>query len=347
MPLTRATYALLKPNLSVWAVAAKRHRAAAARIQHWWQRLPKPTNNTDPITLEIVPRGSGKKTEEGGGWFDLYVDTTILYRYAADSLFAYLVSQRGAVEPHIRHKLNKVELARLNTATSTEVKRSLRYNDATRLLLPETENSRCAQLEQDGLLFFLEDDFLTLCDQLTESCQQYARVGGFCVPVLTDFVNVFADICHMDMSRAEYHLEHSVQGIRKTIFQLLPTLKTDVFCDILLTLDRPSQIYNLHRIMQQYANGHSLELRNVELLIESTPVSDDVSCPVGTSPQSPSFPRAVPLTTRIAYGSVDDEIDVDDCSEAFGALLFEVSSTPTETSSGASLIMASSPLFIQ
>ena len=278
------------------------------------------------------------------------MDTTILYRYAAGSLFAYLVSQRGTVEPHIRHKLNKIELARLNTATSTKVKRSLRYNDATRLLLPEAENSRCAQLEQDGLLFFLEDDFLTLCDQLIESCQQYAiRAGGFALPVLTDFVNVFADICHVDMRRAEYHLDHSVQGIRKTIFQLLPTLNTDVFCDILLALDRPSQIYNLHRIMQQYSNGHSFELRTVEFHIESTPVApqDDVSLPSVAYSHNPSSPRAAPMTPRIPYGSVDDEIDVDD-SEVFGAMLFDAPSTATESSLGsASLGMGSSSLSTQ
>jgi hypothetical protein len=351
MTLTRAMSALLASALGIWMAAVRRHGVAAARIQRWWQRFPKPTNSTDPITLEDIPRGAGKSTEDGGKWFDLYVGSTILYRYAADSLFSYMVSQCRAVEPHIRHKLNKVELTRLNAATSTDIKRSLQCSDVTRLLLPEAEESRRARMEQESLLFFLEDDFMTVCDRLTESCHQYATgTSDFAASLLTDFVNIFADICHMDLTRADYHLTNTVQGIRRTIFQLLPTLKTDVFCDIILTLDRPSQIYNLHRFMQQYSNNNGLELQEEtgSLLLQAS-----VSSPSIESPQSPSILRPVPLSARIVYGSVDDGIELDEVVNEMlhaGALTPESSSRTillSDSTDPAARGTGSSLLFIQ
>jgi hypothetical protein len=254
---TRKQKARLIYVLHMWKkrlTKIKQH--AATQIQLWWRSVPKPTNAFDPITLEVVPRAIGRMPEGGGAWFDLYTENFLLYRYAADALFSYFVSESVAIEPSTRHVLNRTELARLNQCVSVDVQRKLNCTDARTLLSETMQRCRQMQVERDSLLFFLEDDLLTICHRILEDCTRYANgESDFSHSTLDEFIHVFADICQFDISIGKYHLATTISKIKKNVFDMMQSLGTDVFCNIILALERPAQICRLqqawNRISQQ------------------------------------------------------------------------------------------------
>ena len=232
----------------------KLKKTAAVRIQLWRRRIPKATNGFDPITLEAIPRAIGRLPEGGGQWYDFYAENCLLYRYAADALFSYFVSESVAIEPCTRQCLNRTELARLSQCVSVGVKRNLKCTDARTLLSQAMQRSRQIQVERDSLFFFLEDDLLTICDQIVENCKKYASgESDFSHSTLDEFINVFTDICQFDIDRGKYHLATTISSIKNSVFEMMQLISTDVFCHIILALERPAQICRLRLFNTNYS----------------------------------------------------------------------------------------------
>lgn len=218
--ITRHTSRLVHRLLTSWRNSVSKVSDAARRIQRLWRRIPRPTNTVDPITLEPVPLLVGRPTEDGGRWFDLFVPSGVMYRYAADPLFLYMASQNSPTEPHTRHLLDRVALRRLDRLIQPATRAETGYATADMLAYPKAESRRAVASQRDGMLFFVEDDFRGTCNYIRELCTRPVLDTEDWYVAISDYLNIFIELCTLDARCARMHLEDALPGLEACTWRI-------------------------------------------------------------------------------------------------------------------------------
>lgn len=152
-----------KKVLAQWRQCKQAHlEQKIVAIQKWWKRIRHdiPVNSCDALTLESVKVCT--PPEDCGKWFEIVTEDGHRIRYAANTLFSYLVSQHTHIEPLHRKPLTQIELSRLDKliADDTRVKHEGQY--AMQLLNDITTFKRKQEDLDREIVFFLEDDIRQL-----------------------------------------------------------------------------------------------------------------------------------------------------------------------------------------
>lgn len=144
-------------SIITWRNYVIRARLAASLIIKTWRRYVwrRPLNERDPFTLEPLQTPS---PEDGGVWYDLVLCQGKMYRYSANALYTYIMSNRSPVEPLQRHTLNRAELSRLDRTIDFATRIEHGWRSATEVLEDHMCDARTRELHRSELAFFFEDD---------------------------------------------------------------------------------------------------------------------------------------------------------------------------------------------
>ena len=217
-----------------------RTRHAARIIQRWWRRVPRPLNDTDPVTLEHVPLALGRSTEEHGAWFDL-VCACGLFRYNADQLATYFAKTKDVHEPHSRYALNATELARLDRTVSPSVRSEL--GATVDLLSTANRLRRQAAQEEMSIEFFVEDSVLNTIARIKAMLDGEPLASGEQIETFIEFKNMFQELARLNPHRFNFLVDTEVRPLQDMISSNIANLlKFDFITEVVSTLEFVYQV---------------------------------------------------------------------------------------------------------
>lgn len=169
-------YSTTKEALVQWRQRKQAHREQQiVELQRWWRRIRRdiPVNSCDALTLESVKVCT--PPEDCGKWFEIVTEDGHRIRYAANTLFSYLVSQHTHIEPLHRKPLTKIELSRLDRLIGDDTRDQHEGQYATQLLNDITMFRRKQEDLDREIVFFLEDDIRQLLRHM-EDCIEDVQI---------------------------------------------------------------------------------------------------------------------------------------------------------------------------
>lgn len=167
---------------------------AQKRIRQWWEKY-RFANQTDFITLESISRP----------YFVLIEDSGRRYRFRAESLYEYFISEGNFIHPYTRRPLNEIELGRLDRVlkkTGTSLSLQTRYR--------EIAQQRAREREHEFTCQFLVNECQQLKTFITDSLQQrhlQHRYVQLVTTVMPRFFASFRQLFLLDAYRASITLD--------------------------------------------------------------------------------------------------------------------------------------------
>lgn len=190
--------------LTQWCKQVRRE-CRVVEIQRWWRRVYRniPVNPYDALTLERVKVHT--PPDDGGKWFEIVTEDGHRIRYAANTLFSYLISQHTHIEPLHRKPLTRTELSRLDGLIENGIRDEHQGKYATHLLNAVTIDRRKQEDMNQEIAFFLEDDIKRLLQQIADS------VKDVHIHIANSAGNATVSGEFLD------HMKATLQGVRRRI----------------------------------------------------------------------------------------------------------------------------------